>query len=225
MEFEKLKSVALQSMACVFLTLSPSGLKAQSSFASLEKNDLIVECLANVNELSDDDASAFLSIISDWKNIFATKLIADTRDCLLSLTGEEWVYSGPRAKFVSLAQQNADISAREQRRLDELGQQIIRDQDLAELERNLAELEHIGSLLKSLQAGIVEDLQQEAAAKTLATCNELYEKGPSEAILSPVCNPFYLKLGLPDSEIQRTTEQMIELSDKAAEISLRLSQE
>lgn len=218
MEFKKLKSVALPSMACVFLALSSSGLTAQSSFEDLEKTDLIVECLANGDELNDDESSAILSIISDWKNIFATKLIADTRDCLLSLTGEEWVYSSPRSKFVSLAQENADISAREQRRLDELGQQISREQNLAELER-------IGSLLKSLQAGIVEDLQQEAAAKTLATCNELYEQGPSEAILSPVCNPFYLKLGLPDSRIQRVTEQMVELSEKAAEISLQLNQE
>tara|TARA_R100000935_G_scaffold55959_1_gene86616 strand:+ start:4319 stop:4987 length:669 start_codon:yes stop_codon:yes gene_type:complete len=208
----------LLCMAVVLLTLSPSGLKAQVSFPNLEKNDLIAECLANENELSDADSLAIISAISEWKNIFATKLVTDTKTCLLSLTGEEWIYSGPRAKFVTLVQHNSDNFAREQQRSEKLSQQIIRDQMISELAR-------IKSTLNSRREEIIRDLQQEATARTYATCVDRYEQAPSEAILSPICNPYFLELGLPDSNIQRVTEEMVELSNRATDISMDLSQE
>lgn len=181
-------------LAClvIFSAISGGAALAQS------QSDLAEECLAAIEAGDLERVSELSSQMKDWKSLFGTKTISRAELCLEAATGVEWEYFTTQGRFLSgsEAQDERDFIA---------GAATRKADNLSELQRLQCQIDIAARKVESLTEGFRRFEQArvgEALRVTTETCSYLYTEDRNSALLEPVCNEIFMKVGLPDSEFE-----------------------
>jgi hypothetical protein len=227
-----------------------TGALAQGEAVNIDKPTLVEECLAVGPEMSPADKELLTVEITSWKNVFATKLIADTRNCLNLLTGEVWQYSRMLNGFVTLETIENDAAERQASKQAEAAAERASKQAeaasaaaerAAERAREQAEAASAAAeraaerargrlfveateRVQALELEVTRGMQAEVMVATFDACAGYYRQDKQSAMLSPVCNQFFLDAGLPDTVFSFQTDEIIEAKRLAIETSQLLEE-
>jgi hypothetical protein len=209
-----------------------TGALAQGEAVNIDKPTLVEECLAVGPEMSPADKELLTVEITSWKNVFATKLIADTRNCLNLLTGEVWQYSRMLNGFVTLETIENDAAERQaSKQAEAAAERASKQAEAASAAAERAAERARGRLfveaterVQALELEVTRGMQAEVMVATFDACAGYYRQDKQSAMLSPVCNQFFLDAGLPDTVFSFQTDEIIEAKRLAVETSQLLEE-
>jgi hypothetical protein len=158
--------------------------------AALSQTPTISEkCLIALEASKLDDAKQYAETLLMFKSITSQKTIDEGVECINRALGKDVLYDIVAGGFLEAAeiQEKADkakAAYQEQQRLEYERRQ---DQLNAELDQEAAERR-------------LKIARQRAFSVTAGVCFNLFKEDANQAILSPVCSPIFLEIGMPEED-------------------------
>jgi len=136
-----------------------------------------------------------------WRNLFATQLIFDARECLDRTSGELWIYRVPLSRFITMAENKRALEAERSEKDQLLARKCTLKDQISQFELIIREAERLSQQRQNETAKQIERVQAEAQVETVRVCTEWYEEDKRGAVTDLVCNKIFLTIGLPDAEL------------------------
>lgn len=173
------------ALSVLFLMASSSVLMAK------DPSQVISSCLSALQKNDTVGAQKFVSQLRDMRPTLSKEEEKEALACLEGVHGDQWRYSRASRRFSSETERAAIKE--------------IRDRKL--LEACLVTLAEVEVEQASLAVGIAKQRLNtsdkmrslEVVRQTKNACIDLYNTDPASALLSPICNPILLEVGIPDS--------------------------
>lgn len=181
---------AIASSAALLMLCLTGSAQAQNKITTAE---MCVEAIATGDM---EKAEQLASEIKNWRALFAPNTISKAEQCLQAAFGENWTYFATKGRFLS-----GDEARAEQEFIDGADARRVA-QELEEKRLACAVIvsAHEVKVLEAERDKFERVRAVEALWKTIDACKQVYQADPSAALLEPVCNDVFLKVGIPDTE-------------------------
>lgn len=168
---------------------------AGSRAEAQNKGEIAEACMAAIEAGDLDKVNELSGLMADWRSLFATKTIRQAEQCLQTGTGAYWQYFTTKGRFLSEEEARAELDY-----ISNAGGR--RAAKAEEVKRLSCQVTVALEKLSRLEAEF-KNIQQARAGETLratmVTCTKIYETDQTSALLEPVCNDIFMRIGVPDT--------------------------